>query len=75
MSCVSETTLKPLAATLPNATLVAPVNPLPVIVTVVPPAVVPDDGEIDVVVGAGGLYVYTSAAAFALVPPAVVTET
>jgi hypothetical protein len=43
------------AATPPNATLVAAVNPLPVTVTVVPPAVVPDDGAIAVIAGAGGL--------------------
>jgi hypothetical protein len=49
--CVSDTTVKLVAARPPNPTLVAPVKPLPVIVTVVPPACGPDDGEIDVIVG------------------------
>ena len=37
----------------PNVTLAPDRNPVPVIVTDVPPAVVPDVGEIDVTVGAG----------------------
>ena len=40
------------AATEPKRTVVAPVNPVPVIVTEVPPAVGPDDGEIAVTFGA-----------------------
>ena len=36
----------------PNLTAVAPVNPVPVTVTLVPPEVVPEDGLIDVTVGA-----------------------
>ena len=40
------------ADTEPNRTVIAPVNPVPVIVTDVPPAVGPDDGVIDVTVGA-----------------------
>lgn len=36
----------------PKSTAVAPVNPVPVIVTDVPPAVVPFIGEIEVTVGA-----------------------
>jgi hypothetical protein len=40
------------AVTDPNHTVVAPVNPVPVIVTDVPPAFGPDDGEIAVTVGA-----------------------
>ena len=39
----------------PNLTAVAPVNPVPVTVTLVPPEVVPEDGLIDVTVGAGGV--------------------
>src|SRR5260370_11519210 len=39
------------AATLPKLTLVAPDRPVPVIVTVVPPAVVPLAGEIPVIAG------------------------
>ena len=37
----------------PNATAVVPVKPVPVMVTEVPPAVVPDAGEIPVTVGIG----------------------
>jgi len=44
---VSESTVKLSAATDLKATAVAPVNPLPVMVTVVPPPVEPDVGEID----------------------------
>jgi len=36
----------------PNVTAVAPVKLVPVIVTLVPPAVVPEVGEIEVTVGA-----------------------
>ena len=39
------------AAVLPNFTEVAPVKPVPVMVTDVPPAVVPDTGEMPVTVG------------------------
>ena len=53
--CVSDTTLKLVATTPPNATRVAPVNPVPVTVTDVPPADGPDDGAIAVIAGAGGL--------------------
>ena len=55
MICVPETTVKLAAANPPNPTLVAPVNPLPVIVTVVPPVVGPEVGEIEVIAGAGAL--------------------
>ncbi len=43
---VSFVTEKLAAAEVPKVTLVAPVNPVPVIITDVPPAVVPDAGEI-----------------------------
>jgi hypothetical protein len=46
------TTAYELAAVVPNMTLLAPMNPVPVIVTDVPPAVLPVDGEIAVTVGA-----------------------
>jgi hypothetical protein len=42
-----------LAATLPNVTVDALVNPVPVMVTVVPPVTGPFAGEILVTVGAG----------------------
>ena len=42
---VSETTVKLVAATAPKSTLVAPVKPVPVMVTVVPPAVGPEVGR------------------------------
>ncbi len=41
-----------LAAVPPNLTAVTPVNPVPVIVTLVPPAVGPLAGEIEVTAGA-----------------------
>ena len=41
---VSELTVKLLAATVPKSTAVAPVKPVPVIVTVVPPAAGPPWG-------------------------------
>jgi hypothetical protein len=50
---VGEFTVKPVAAVLPKSTAVAPVNPVPVIVTVVPPAAGPYVGATDVTVGAG----------------------
>jgi hypothetical protein len=48
---VSDTTVKLFAANEPNPTAVAPVNPVPVTVTVVFPVVGPDVGEIPVTVG------------------------
>ena len=51
---VEETTLKLVAATPPKSTLVAPVKPVPVMVTVVPPVVGPEVGEMAVM--AGGAY-------------------
>ncbi len=53
---VSELTVNEVAAVAPNATAVAPVNPVPVIVTEVPPACGPLLGLTLVTVG-GGLYV------------------
>jgi hypothetical protein len=41
-----------LAGVLPNATAVAPVKPIPVIVTLVPPVCGPEDGEMALTVGA-----------------------
>ena len=49
---VDETTVKLVAAIWPKATLVAPVKLVPVMVTVVPPAVGPELGETPVTVGA-----------------------
>ena len=48
---VAELTVKPVALVAPNLTAVAPVNPVPVIVADVPPAVTPPVGEIDVTAG------------------------
>src|SRR5262249_39602633 len=48
---VDEFTVKLLAATLPKSTEVAPVKLVPLIVTDVPPPVVPDVGLIEVTVG------------------------
>src|ERR1700760_4165886 len=41
-----------LAGVLPNATAVAPVKPIPMIVTLVPPVCGPEDGEMALTVGA-----------------------
>jgi hypothetical protein len=49
---VAELTVKPVAATVPNLTAVAPVKPVPVTVTDVPPAAGPELGLIAVTVGA-----------------------
>ena len=49
--CVSDFTVTSVALAVPNLTPVAPVNPVPVIVTVVAPAVGPLVGEMDVTVG------------------------
>ena len=51
---VSLTTVRSVAAVVPKSTAVAPVNPVPVIVTKVPPAVVPLVGLRPVTVGAVG---------------------
>jgi hypothetical protein len=52
---VSDTTVKLFAASEPNFTALAPVNPVPVTVTVVFPVVGPDAGEIDVTAGPDGV--------------------
>jgi hypothetical protein len=49
---VSELTVKPDAATSPKNTPVAPVKPLPVIITDVPPAALPELGLTPVTEGA-----------------------
>ena len=49
---VELVTEKP-AVVVPKVTEVAPVNPVPVIVTVAPPLVVPEAGVRDVTVGGG----------------------
>jgi hypothetical protein len=49
---VAELTVKLVAAVAPKVTPVAPVKPLPAMVTVVPPGAGPEVGEIDVTVGA-----------------------
>jgi hypothetical protein len=72
--CVPETTVNFVAATDPKRTLVAPVRPVPVMVTLVPPAVGPEDGAIAVIVGAAAWKVNTSAVTEALVPPGVMTR-
>jgi hypothetical protein len=50
---VSLSSVKLLAAVDPNLTAVAPLNALPVIVTVVPPAVGPEEGLMLVTAGGG----------------------
>ena len=51
---VLEFTVRPVPAPGPNLTAVAPVNPVPVTVTRVPPAVGPLVGEMTVIVGFAG---------------------
>jgi hypothetical protein len=48
---VLSTILREVAATPPNVTEVAPVKDVPVSVTLVSPAVLPDDGEMPVIFG------------------------
>ena len=50
---VAEFTVKLAALLVPNFTAVAPVNPVPVIATDVPPIADPEVGEIELTVGAG----------------------
>jgi hypothetical protein len=69
---VAEVTTRLVPAVDPNFTAVAPVNPVPVTVTVVPPAAGPKAGEMPVMVGTGA-YVNWSAAEVRLVPDGVVT--
>jgi hypothetical protein len=52
VNCVSESIVKLVAAMEPKFTLVAPVNPDPITVTVVPTG--PDVGEKEVIEGTGG---------------------
>jgi hypothetical protein len=63
------------AAVPPNLTAVAPVKPVPVIVTVVPPLVEPVVGLIAVTTGNTAVTVKWSAALVWLVPPGAVTVT
>src|SRR6516162_9703639 len=73
---VSLTTVTFVAATVPKSTAVAPVKPVPVIVTVVPPAGGPLVGLMAVTVGAAAVvYVNWSADEVADVPNGVVTVT
>jgi hypothetical protein len=50
--CVAESTVYVVTAVPPNATADAPVNPVPVIVTDVPPPVGPAFGDTELTVGA-----------------------
>jgi len=71
---VLEFTVRLVPAAVPNLMAVAPVNPVPVTVTRVPPAVGPLLGEILVTFGRAA-YVNRSAVEVALVSPGVVTVT
>ncbi len=55
MISVADTTVKLVAGRLPKATFVAPLKPVPVIVTVVPPVVGPELGDTAVTAGAAGI--------------------
>jgi hypothetical protein len=72
---VSEFTVKAVAASVPNITEVAPVNPEPVTIVTAPPATGPAEGERPVTAGTGAVKVNWSAGDVGLVPPAVVTVT
>ena len=72
MMLVDETTTKVIAATPPTVTLVAPVKLVPVIVIAVPPAVEPDVGETEEIVGGAK---YVNAFVAVAVPLGVVTAT
>ena len=48
---VLSTSVREVAATPPNVTEVAPVKDVPVIVILVPPVVLPNDGEMPVIFG------------------------
>ena len=69
VTLVDETTTTLVAATPPTVTLVAPVKPQPVIVIAVPPAVDPNNGDKEVIVGT----IYAKAFVAVAVPPGVVT--
>jgi hypothetical protein len=56
VNCVEETNVTPVAAVEPNVTLASGTNPVPVIVTVVPPAVGPASGLRPVTVGPPYVY-------------------
>ena len=71
---VALTTVTFVAGTVPKSTAVAPVKPVPVIVTNVPPAAGPEDGLRPVTIGAA-TYVKRSADDVSDVPPAVTTVT
>jgi hypothetical protein len=71
---VAESTVNEVAATAPKWTALVPVNWVPVMDTVVPPAIGPELGTTEVTVGAG-TKVNWSAALVAEVPPGVVTVT
>ena len=72
---VGLVTVKDVAAVAPKWTAVAPMNPVPVILTVVPPLVVPDVGVSEVTVGVGAVNVNSWPVPDVAVPPAVVTWT
>ena len=72
---VGDVTVNDVAVVAPNLTAVAPKRFVPVILTVVPPLVVPDAGVSEEIVGNVALNVYLSAVPDVAVPPAVVTWT
>ena len=59
----------------PKRTPVAPASPVPVMVTVVPPAVLPLPGDTPATAGGGAMYVKRSAPVGCEVPAGVVTVT
>ena len=59
LTTVGLVTVKDVAVVVPKWTAVAPMNPVPVILTVVPPLVVPDVGVSEVTVGVGAMKLYS----------------
>src|SRR5215472_3926207 len=74
LTAVEDTNCTPVPAFAPNLTVEAAVNPVPVMVTTVPPAAGPDAGDTPVTVGPE-LYVNLSSAEVGLVLAPVVTVT
>jgi hypothetical protein len=68
---VGETTVTPVAALAPKSTAVAPVKPVPVIVTSVPPAVVPEVGLTPETVGGEVEDAASASSMFGVVDPTV----
>ena len=72
--CVDELTVKLAAAVLPKFTVDAPVNPLPVMITLVPPVAGPVTGFKPVVAGTGAAIVMDTVAGLLTLPSSVAVK-